>query len=157
MYKVVTLTTCVLLMLIGHAAQARQARGQFSIRAASDQAIRGWAPMEFDKKVIWVSPIVSITPVDIVRAVQMTGPDGRLSITVTFTDDGAQKVRNLSAAQMNKFIVMVLNGKVVFAPRVRSEMSKEAQITGDQPTGLSAELANNLLAAINDIPNDLPR
>ena len=83
-------------------------------------------------------------------------PAGRLSVDITFTDAGAQKMRNLSAAQKNRLIAMVLDGMVIFAPKVRDEMGKEAQITGDQPSGLNAALVDRLLAAINDLPDDLP-
>ena len=154
MYKVGTLTICVLLLL--SVAQARQARGQFSIHAASDQAVPGWNRTQFQDKTIWVNPMISLSPSEILRALQTAEPNGRLSVDITFTDAGAQKMRNLSAAQKDKLIAMVLDGMVIFAPRVRGEMGKEAQITGDQPTGLSAAIVDRLLGAINDLPDDLP-
>jgi hypothetical protein len=94
--KVVTLTTCVLLILTGPVVQARQARGQFSIHAASDKAVQGWNRMEFENKTVWVSPTASVSPSDILRGVKTTEPDGRLSVGITFADTGAQKMLNLT-------------------------------------------------------------
>ena len=71
MYRVMTLTICALLML--SVAQARQARGQFSIHAASDQAVPGWNRTTFEDKTIWVNPMISVSRSDILRAVQTTG------------------------------------------------------------------------------------
>jgi preprotein translocase subunit SecD len=56
---------------------------------------------------------------DVMRAEPARGPDGRMAVSVIFTDGGAKKIRDLSAAQMNKLIAMVLDGKVIFAPKVR--------------------------------------
>jgi hypothetical protein len=53
---------------------------------------------------------------DVMRAEPARGPDGRMAVSVIFTGGGAKKIRDLSAAQMNKLIAMVLDGKVIFRP-----------------------------------------
>jgi preprotein translocase subunit SecD len=149
-HKVVAFTTCVLLLATSGALRARQARSEFGIHAASDKAVPGWLRMQYENDALWINPLVTLRASDILSAVENTEPDGRLSVAITFTDAGAQKMRNLSAAQSNKFIAMVLDGRVIFARRVRGEMGKEVQIP------VSEAFVDKLLAAINDAPDDLP-
>jgi preprotein translocase subunit SecD len=58
-------------------------------------------------------------------------------------------MRDLSLAQMDKLVAMLLDGKVIFAPLIRSEISKEAQITGNDPSGLSASVVDRIVASVN--------
>jgi preprotein translocase subunit SecD len=68
----------------------------------------------------------------------------------TFTDDGARKMHDLAAAQMNKIIAMILDGKVIFAPKVRSaDVTKTAQLTGNSPSGLTSEQVQRILESVN--------
>ncbi len=97
---------------------------------------------------MWVAPTPSLTSVDIQRTAPSAGPDGRPAVAIVFTEAGATKMRELSAAQANKPIAMVLDGKLIWAPVVRGEISKEAVITGGQ-NGLTAEDAQRILASIN--------
>lgn len=146
MSRTIRLMFCTFLILISIAVQAR---AQFSVRAASDEPVAGWNQMEYNNKTVWVSPTASLTSTDVMRAEPARGPDGRMAVSVIFTDGGAKKIRDLSAAQMNKLIAMVLDGKVVFAPKVRSEISKEALITGNDPSGLSAAVVQRIVASVN--------
>jgi preprotein translocase subunit SecD len=146
MQRALTLTGLALLILFGGVLQAQ---AQFSIRAASDQPVAGWDRMEFDNKAVWVSPTISLSPEDIMRAEPARGPDGRMAVRVAFTESGARKMRDLSLAQMDKLVAMLLDGKVIFAPLIRSEISKEAQITGNDPSGLSASVVARIVASVN--------
>src|SRR5712691_6772367 len=100
MYRVATLT---LVILFG---SVLQAQAQFTIRAASEEAVAGWDRMEVDNHVVWVSPTISLTSADILRAEPGSGPDGRMAVGIIFTDAGAKKMHDLSVAQMNKLIAM---------------------------------------------------
>jgi preprotein translocase subunit SecD len=126
-----------------------EAQAQFTIRAASDEAIAGWNRMEFNNKTLWVSPTASLTSADITRAEPARGPDGRMAVSVIFNEEGAKKMRALSAAQTNKLIAMVLDGTVIFAPRVRAEISQQAMITSNDPSGLSASVVEKIVASVN--------
>jgi len=105
--------------------------------------------MEFDTKAVWVSPTVSLTSADIMRAEPGRGPDGRMAVNVVFNEAGARKMHDLSLAQTGQLVAMVLDGKVIFAPRIRSEISKEAMITGNDPSGLSASVVDLIVASVN--------
>jgi preprotein translocase subunit SecD len=125
------------------------AQGQFSIRAASADPVAGWQKMESGNTSVWVSPIPALTSADIERAVPNRGPDGRNTVQVVFTDTGAKKMRDLSAAQINKLIAMVLDGKVIFAPKIRSEIDKSAVLTGNSPNGLTLDEVQRILVSVN--------
>jgi preprotein translocase subunit SecD len=134
------------LILIGGVLEAQ---AQFTIRAASDEAVAGWNRLEFNNRTVWVSPTASLTSADVTRAEPARAPDGRMAVGVIFNDEGAKKMGALSAAQMNKLIAMVLDGEVIFAPRVRAQISKEALITGNDPSGLSASVVEKIVAGVN--------
>jgi preprotein translocase subunit SecD len=73
-------------------------------------------------------------------------------VTLVFTEAGAKKMRELSAAQINKLVAMILDGKVIFAPRITSVFpgpDRLAQITGNGPTGLTIEQVQRILVSVN--------
>jgi hypothetical protein len=43
---------------------------------------------------------------------------------------------------------MLLDGKLISAPRVRSEMSKQGVITGNGPNGLDDETIQRILSSV---------
>ena len=125
-----------------------QAQAQFSIRAASNQPVTGWRQMEYNKQSVWVSPTESLAAVDILRAELATDRNGQRAVGVVFNDAGAKKMADLSRAQLNKLIAMVLDDKVIFAPKVRAEIGREAMITGPARTGLLAEVAQRIVDSV---------
>jgi hypothetical protein len=125
-----------------------QAQAQFTIRAASDQAVPGWDRLEYLNHPVWVSPIISLTSADIQRAEATTDANGRRAVGVIFNDAGAKKISDFSTVQLNKLVAMVLDGKIIFAPKVRGEMSKEALITGPASSGLSTEVVQRIVDSV---------
>src|ERR1700757_4607848 len=100
---------------------ATQAQGQFSIRAASAEPVEGWQRMqvEHSDQVVWVSPTAAIIASDIESARPEINPDdGATHIAIVFTDAGAKKFSDLTAAQVKKLVAMVVDGKVIWAPLV---------------------------------------
>ena len=136
----------VLLIVFGGVLQAH---AQFSIRAASDQAVAGWNRVDYNGKTVWVSPTVSLASGDVLRVEPTRGPDGRMAVGLVFTDEGARKMQDLSVAQLNKLIAFVLDDSVVFAPLVRAQIGKEAQITGNSPSGLTQSVVDRIVASVN--------
>jgi preprotein translocase subunit SecD len=66
-----------------------------------------------------------------------------------FNDAGTKKMTDLSHAQLNKLIAMVLDGKVIFAPKVRAEIGSQALITGKAPSGRPVEVAQRIVDSVN--------
>jgi preprotein translocase subunit SecD len=125
-----------------------QAQGPFSIHAASADPVSGWERMELENQAVWVSPTASLTSVDVGRAQSITMRDGKKAVAMEFTDAGAEKMRKLSTAQMDKLIAVVLDGKLIWAPKVRSEIGKEAILTGNGPNGLPDALIKRILESV---------
>jgi preprotein translocase subunit SecD len=57
-------------------------------------------------------------------------------------------MRKLSAAQKDKLIGMVLDGKLIWAPKIRSEIGKQAVLTGNGPQGLSDDVISRIIASV---------
>ena len=130
-------------------ASSLNAQTPLGIHAASAEPVAGWNRMQIGQRAVWVNPAASLTSADIARADPSTDADRGTFVEVVFTDDGAKKMRDLSSAQRNKLIAMVMNGQVIFAPTVRTEISRECIITGSGPNGLTTTEVQDILSAIN--------
>src|SRR5215471_8867999 len=138
MYRKALFTAVALILFAG----ALQAQGQFGIHAASAEAVTGWQKMDSEGKSVWVNPVSALVSADIERAVPGRSADGHNNVTLMFTESGAKKMRELSAAQEGKLVALILDGKVIFSPRVRDKFpgpDRLVMITGNGPTGLSVE------------------
>ena len=116
-----------------------QAQGALEIRAASATAVQGWQRAERPNgEALWVSPETSATAADIAQS------DARKEgVALVFTPDGARKMAALTKSQAGKPIALLLDGKVIWAPVVRSTIEREAMLSG-----LSPEQAQRLAALI---------
>jgi preprotein translocase subunit SecD len=120
-----------------------QAQGALEIRAASHTAVAGWQQMSTpDGKTVWVSTMPALTTADIARAEPRTDANGQRTVGMVFTADGARKMAQLSAAQTNRHIALLLEGKVVWVPIVRSTIEKEAVLSGVTPEVVQRVLAS---------------
>ena len=117
------------------------------IRAAATTAVAGWQQMTAPRgETIWVAPDVQLTSRDIARAEARTDPDAGPSVALMLTDEGAKKMTALSAAQANKPIALILDGKVIWAPVVKGAIGKEVRLTGGDG-GLTKAQIDRLLAS----------
>jgi preprotein translocase subunit SecD len=146
MYRILNVLIVAAVMMFGGALQAQS---KFTLNAASDEAVAGWQKMQIEDRFVWVNPTPALTAADIQGAEPGTNRDYGQFVAVTFTEAGARKMRDLSTAQMNKLIAMVLDGKVIMAPKVRSVMSDSCIVTGKAPAGLSTDEVRRILTSIN--------
>jgi len=128
-------TIVIIGLIIGLLASAfLSAQGALEIRAASHTAVAGWQQMSTpDGETVWVSTTAALTTADIARGEPRTEANGQRTVGVVFTADGARKMAQLSAAQANRPIALLLDGKVVWAPIVRGTIEKEAVLSGVTP------------------------
>jgi len=111
-----------------------QAQGALEIRAASNTAVAGWQEMSLPGGgTVWVSTTNALASADIARVRPRTDANGQQTVGMVFTAEGARKMAQLSAAQANKPIALLLDGKVVWVPVVRSSIEKEATLSGVTP------------------------
>ena len=119
-----------------------QAQDALEIRAASSTAVAGWQSMPGPGGgSLWVSPTTALTSADIARAEPRTQADGQRAVGIVFTAEGARKMTQLSDAQRDKPIAVLLDGRIVSAPTVRSTISSEALFTGTTPAVVERMLA----------------
>jgi preprotein translocase subunit SecD len=146
MHQMPSLKACWIVLMFAGIVQAQT---QLSIRAASAGPVQGWQRMQFENsdRVVWVAPTAAVTATDIERVQPETTPDGRTRIAVVFTDAGAQKIRDLSIAQRNRLIALVVDDRVIWAPTVKSEIGKESVLTGNGPNGLTREEIERIMAS----------
>jgi preprotein translocase subunit SecD len=146
MYRILGLTGCAIIILFG---SALHAQAQFTINAAAEDAVPGWHKMDLEGRSVWVNPTPAITSSDIQGAEPAADRNYGNFVKVLFTDTGAKKMRELTTAQMNKPIAIILDGKLISAPKVRSVISNEGIITGTAPNGLSIEEVRRILTSVN--------
>ena len=139
---------CVLAILFGYMVQAQ---AQLTVSAAATEAVPGWQRMELgdNDRTLWVSPTPSLTNDDIDGAQPLTRADGSTVVEIQFTEEGSVKMRELSAAQIDRPIAMLLDGELISAPVVRSLIDGgQAQISGGGPNGLTPEEIQRILASV---------
>jgi preprotein translocase subunit SecD len=117
------------------------------IRAASTTAVSGWQQMSSPGgEPLWVAPEVRLTSSDFARAEARTLADGGPAVALVLSESGATKMAELSAAQANKPIALIVDGTVIWAPVVRGAIGKEAVLTGG-PGGLTKTQIDRLIAS----------
>jgi len=147
MYRILTLGGYAALMLIGGVLQAQ---AQLTMNAAAEEPVQGWQKMEIEGRAVWVNPKPALTSADIQGAEPATDPNYNGNfVKVFFSEVGAKKMRELTTAQMNKLIAMVLDGKLISAPKVRAVISNDGIITGKPPNGLTVEEVRRILTSVN--------
>ena len=93
---------------------------------------------------MWVAPTAAITASDIEKAQRdHTSVEGHTRVAVVFTDAGAKRFADLTTAQFHKWIAMILDGRVIWAPMVMAEfqadVGKQGMLAGSGAQGLTQE------------------
>jgi preprotein translocase subunit SecD len=150
MHRIVTWTACSLVLLFSG---IMQAEAQFSIRAASARPVEGWQQMqvEHSDRTVWVAPTAAVVASDIEKAQPEVRADGTRVIRVVFTDGGANKIRDLTTAQLKKYVAMVVDGKLIWAPLVQVVVGKESVLAGNLPSGLTEEETDRIMASLRQL------
>ena len=117
------------------------------IRAASSKPTSGWQEMKAPGGTgVWVSPTSQLTSADIARAELHTLPGGDPAIAVVFTAEGAKKMAAFSTAQMSKPIAVMIDGRLAWAPIVRTTIDTQAVLSGGSGGLTDAEIKRLLSA-----------
>jgi preprotein translocase subunit SecD len=146
MYRIAWACLFVILCA-GISLQAQSPR--LSIRAAATESVDGWQTMRVEhcqgeRCTVWISPILALIESDIEDArPEVRANDGYRRVRVVFTDAGVNKMHDLTMAQLKKHIVLVVDGKVLWAPIVQSiyerSTPKDTLLAGATATGLTLE------------------
>ncbi len=76
------------------------------------------------KAVKYMHPEVVLLGSDIAAVAAMDLPHGGRALQITFTHDGAAKLARVTAASVGKSLAVVIDGKVVVAPRIMSAITE---------------------------------
>ena len=79
-----------------------------------------------------------------IAAARVSEENGLFSLDVTLTDDGALKMARMSSEHLQKPLAVLIDGKVICAPTVRSKIQKTFQITGDFGKAEAERIAGGL-------------
>ncbi len=66
-------------------------------------------------------------------------------VAITFTADGADKMRRATEAHIGEQLELLIDGKVVMAPIIRSAISSAATISGDYTRAEATRIVDGLL------------
>ncbi len=106
---------------------------QFEVRLAEDQPSPGRqeAKVIGADRTVFLSGDIVVTNGDILRAEVVPGSDpSHFGVSVEFTPAGAQKMKAATEKHIGKRMAILLDGKVVMAPTLRSSIGSVAVITG---------------------------
>jgi hypothetical protein len=118
----------------------------FQIRLAESTAGDGLTEAvvgKTDLKVYLHSEVV-ITRQDIQEARLLQHESSEYVIELTFTAKGAERMSEATSKNRNKHLAVLINGRVVFAPRIFATISSAAQIMGN----FTAEEASDIVRGL---------
>ncbi len=94
---------------------------------------------------IYLHKTAVATSKDVERAKVILDETGKPAIDVTFTAEGAKKIAAACDAHLGKPMAIVVDGRVISAPTIQSQISRRARIHGN----FSDEEAARIAAAFN--------
>jgi preprotein translocase subunit SecD len=150
MYKFLLVAmAAVALTLFVPTVQAAEPTVQVELRRAEYESAPGLteAKVMGTEKTIYLHASPDLTNDDIASACFVEVLDngvGRPTVEVTFTEQGQQKMAKLSKAHLQKPLAILVDGQVVAAPVIRSELGKTVQITGTFSKAEAVKIADGL-------------
>jgi preprotein translocase subunit SecD len=103
------------------------------------------ATVEGSKQKVYLHQTAAATEQDIAEARVAEDSQQHPAVEIRFTEEGGKKIAKLTEQQKDKPIAILVNGKVISAPIVRSTISKRAMITGN----FTKEEVEKLVKGIN--------
>jgi preprotein translocase subunit SecD len=105
---------------------------RFEVRLAEEQPAPGLVVAEGpDSRLVYLHPDAVVNNDDIAISWVAADGDGRPAIHVEFLASGAEKMRRSTARHIDRPIAVLIDGRVVMAPTVRSPISGSAIISGN--------------------------
>ena len=121
----------------------------FELRLASHEKVGGWERVigpEPQFAPLWVSPEVALSNRDVARAWPARSPEGKPSVGVLLTEDGALKLARLTKRHFGETVVVILDGRVDSAPTIRDEITGgQAMIHGNFTEEETGSIAKGIM------------
>lgn len=123
---------------------------RFELRLADTSPSPGavQAKAEGSEETLYLAPEVVLTNADVRRSRTQVTPVGSYGILVELTHEGGEKLAKLTRDNLNKRVAILLDGRLVMAPVIRSEIpGGSAIIEGDFTEDEARELARGIQAS----------
>lgn len=124
-----------------------QAAVRFEVRLAEDQPIPGLVVAEVADtgRLIYLHPEIVVSNDDIAQSwVSNTGSD-RFEVGVEFVPSGAARMRQATSSHIGRPMAILIDGRVVMAPVLRSLIADSAVITGNFTRSDAERIADGIL------------
>ena len=121
----------------------------FEVRRAQREPADGLLKAEVPgskRQVIYLYPSSELSNADVDEATAGKTEFGQVAIDIIFTEAGARKFSELSAAHRNHPVAFLIDGKVVCAPVIQSRLGKQAQIFGEFTEAEAERIAAGILS-----------
>jgi preprotein translocase subunit SecD len=109
-----------------------QAAVRFEARLAEDQPIAGLvvAQIADSGRLIYLHPEIVVSNDDIARSWVVDDGSGRFTVAVELLPSGAERMRQATRGHIGRPMALLVDGRVVAAPVVRSAIGDAAEING---------------------------
>jgi preprotein translocase subunit SecD len=133
---------------LGAASQtANTAATAFEMRLAETEPAAGLveAALPDSSTKVYLHREAIVTNADVVQARVVPGiTSANFNVAVTFNSAGAAKMARATASHLNKPVAIMINGRVIAAPTVRSQITDQAVISGDFDNSQASAIAAGL-------------
>jgi preprotein translocase subunit SecD len=118
----------------------------FEVHAASFEGDGKLAPQQplYGDRPVFVVPEIVVSGGEIASVALSRDNEGRKSVLIVFTEQGAKRFASLTERQLNKPIAFVIDGKLISAPIVHARLRTMAMLVGG-PTGLDDDIAQKMI------------
>jgi hypothetical protein len=106
---------------------------RFEVRLAADRPAPGLVVAEIpdSDRLIYLHPEIVVNNEDIAQSWVVDDGSGRFGIAVELLSSGAERMRRATEAHVGRPMAVLVDGRVVMAPVVRSPITGSAVITGN--------------------------
>jgi hypothetical protein len=112
--------------------EPKPVRGKIEFRLAETEAGDGLSAAELPgyPNKFYLHSNVELSGDDLKESSITTDDSGNSRISIRFNAEGARKISKMTKANMGKNLAILVDGKLIAAPKIMAELSSEAQITG---------------------------
>lgn len=124
-----------------------QAAVRFEVRLAETSPAPGLRRIAVGGKVLYLHerPVVTNGDISSASVVRPAGTPPWYNVAISFTKQGATKMRQATAGHMGQPMAILIDGQVVAAPVVRSIIGSQAMITGKLTKKEAERIANGVI------------
>ena len=125
-------------------AQGPQARLEIRLAEVVPAAGLTVATVDGTGQAIYLESSALVTTSDVTQARVLEAEGGRFSVDVTLSDEASQRMSRATAAHIGRPLAILLDGRVVAAPVVRSPIGRSALFTGNFTRAQADAIVNRL-------------